>query len=258
MGSGPKATAMSTPREVASFPIDCSACSNARLGRCRCPPPRRAAPIKLRRSMSAHACATCGDKSVAWAEVKTKRSRKVSPGKAPSGPLGNSNFPAPVYRRYLVCGHTPYLIARRIDVAVTCITQPRKAATLAPGLRTISLDLGPGLRKVRAKEYRGGLKHDFSTHRRSRYIRCRRDMLLGHRQVCQRPPSGKSSQAIGHSDLPRRDPAARAAACRNLLLGRFAAGPFEQACAAPPQNAARLYPATALLQVGHNLVSPSS
>ena|SRR6266478_5420607 len=58
--------------------------------------------------------------------------------------------------------------------------------------------------------------------------------------------------------LPRRDPAARAAACRNLLLGRFAAGPFEQACAAPPQNAARLYPATALLQVGHNLVSPSS
>src|SRR5258705_13602285 len=58
---------------------------------------------------------------------------------------------------------------------------------------------------------------DFDNYRR------RRHLLLGHRQVCHRPPACKSAEVARDTDLPRRHLAASAADDRNLL-GRAPSG----------------------------------
>ena len=57
--------------------------------------------------------------------------------------------------------------------------------------------------------------HAFSLDRGFDYLRHRRNLLLGHRQVCQRVAPGRPAQAIGGVDLPGVDPSAGAAARGN-------------------------------------------
>jgi hypothetical protein len=49
------------------------------------------------------------------------------------------------------------------------------------------------------------------------YHRRRRNLLLGYRQVCQRPTTSKSAQVARGAHLPRRDFATSAAANGNIL-----------------------------------------
>src|SRR3981189_1606942 len=50
--------------------------------------------------------------------------------------------------------------------------------------------------------------YDFTSDRYSDYLRRRRDLLLGHRQVCPRWTTCKSSQAARGADLSRFYPSA--------------------------------------------------
>ena len=58
--------------------------------------------------------------------------------------------------------------------------------------------------------------HAFGLDRRFDYLRGRRNLLLGHRQVCQGSSPGKPAQTAGGADLPGIDPAAGIAAGRNF------------------------------------------
>jgi hypothetical protein len=48
-----------------------------------------------------------------------------------------------------------------------------------------------------------GDDYDFGFDRRFDYCRRRRNLLLGHRQVCQRPPTIESAQIARGPHLPR-------------------------------------------------------
>jgi hypothetical protein len=62
-----------------------------------------------------------------------------------------------------------------------------------------------------------GDSYDFSPNLGFDHYRRRRNLLLGHRQVCHRPPACKSAEAARDPDLPRRHFAASAASDGNLL-----------------------------------------
>jgi hypothetical protein len=62
-----------------------------------------------------------------------------------------------------------------------------------------------------------GDSYDFSPNLDFDHYRRRRNLLLGHRQVCHRPPTCKSAEAARDTDLPRRHFATRAADDGNLL-----------------------------------------
>jgi hypothetical protein len=68
-----------------------------------------------------------------------------------------------------------------------------------------------------------GDSYDFSPNIDFDHYRRRRYLLLGHRQVCHRPPACKSAEAARDTDLPRCHFAASAADDRNLL-GRAPSG----------------------------------
>src|SRR5712671_4344473 len=57
--------------------------------------------------------------------------------------------------------------------------------------------------------------YDFTSDRYSDYLRRRRDLLLGHRQVCPRWTTCKSSQAARGADLSLGHPSAGFAPGRN-------------------------------------------
>ena len=69
-----------------------------------------------------------------------------------------------------------------------------------------------------------GDRYDFSPNLDFDHYRRRRNLLLGHRQVCRRPPTCKSAEAARDTDLPRRHFAASAADDGNLL-GRALSAP---------------------------------
>jgi len=122
--------------------------------------------------MSRRACATCGD-SRATRVPENKREPQGAPWTAPRVVRSELNFPAPVYRRYLVCGHTLLFIdaSRRFRCDPANISQgargsPRGLAQQDCGRNDfqtckvewsgrkrmrLRLDLWPRLRKVRSE-----------------------------------------------------------------------------------------------------------
>jgi hypothetical protein len=60
--------------------------------------------------------------------------------------------------------------------------------------------------------------YDFGFDRCFDYCRRRRNLLLGHRQVCQRPPTIESAQIACGAHLPRRHFATSATVDWNVLM----------------------------------------
>ena len=87
------------------------------------------------------------------------------------------------------------------------LTVPRPAHYFTLRDRCVSL--------ARLRPGQQGDGYDFTSDRYSDYLRRRRDLLLGHRQVCPRWTTCKSSQAARGADLSCGHPSAGSAASGN-------------------------------------------
>ena len=103
----------------------------------------------------------------------------------------------------------------------------RAAARLGIGARTVSAAVtARGLSalcrrgivlRTKGTSARGG-KYDFGLNQRFDYLRSRRDLLLGHRTVCQGPSFGQSAETAGDTCLCGGDPSAGVSALGELLV----------------------------------------